>query len=75
MSESQNSDRQEYVSIKALECELEKLMARKGITSWLQTAFDATDIDWLIHEIPEEHIIVLDSDGVAHRADRGGAIY
>ena len=75
MSESQNSGRHEYVSIEALERELEKLMARKGITSWLQTAFDATDIDWLIHEIPEEHIIVLDSDGVAHRADRGGAIY
>lgn len=44
----------EYISMNALERELKKLMARKDVSSWVQTAFDAADIDLLIHEIPEE---------------------
>lgn len=69
MNGSGCSVQREYISLEALERELKKLMARKDVSSWVQTAFDAADIDLLIHEIPEEYIIVLEADGTMHRAN------
>lgn len=51
----------EYVSVDALEKELKSLMQRRGVDSWMQTAFDAADIDMLIHEVPEEDVISVDA--------------
>lgn len=41
------------VDTKDLEKALAALMKRKGVTSWLKTAFDAQDIEWLIADVPE----------------------
>lgn len=68
MTDQTSGKRHEYVSLEALERELEKLMARRGVTAWVQTAFDAADIDLLIHEIPEEYIIALEADGTLRQA-------
>lgn len=39
----------EYIRVESLEKELSALMARRNVKSWIQTAFDASDIDELIH--------------------------
>lgn len=51
----------EYVSVDALDEELKRLMQRRGVNSWTQIAFDAADIDMLIHEVPEEDVICIDA--------------
>lgn len=49
----------EYVSVDALKAELQKMMERKDVQSWLQTAFDATDIDALIDGLDEDSYITI----------------
>ena len=49
----------QYISVSALESALANLMERRGVKSWLETAFDASDIDDLIHE-PFEIITLPD---------------
>lgn len=53
---------EKYVSVDALDDALRRLMGRRGVKRWLQTAFDAADIDALIHEPP---VVYLHSDTVA----------
>ena len=50
---------QTYISIKSLEIALKELMERRGVKSWIQTAFDASDIDELIHA-PYETVTLPD---------------
>lgn len=49
----------EYISVESLEKELAGLMARRNVKSWIQTAFDASDIDELIHA-PYETVMLPD---------------
>ena len=49
----------QYISVSALESALADLMERRGVKSWLEAVFDASDIDDLIHE-PFEIITLPD---------------
>ena len=49
----------EYISVESLEKELAAMMARRNVKSWIQTAFDASDIDELIHA-PYETVTLPD---------------
>lgn len=40
------------VKVEELEKELAKLIKRRGVTGWMETAFDAQDIECLIKETP-----------------------
>ena len=55
----ESSIEREYVSVEALKDALVEMMKRKGIESWLQTAFDATDIEWLIDSLPDREYITI----------------
>lgn len=41
------------VNVEDLKKELDSLMKRRGVTSWMQTAFDAQDILWIIEGTQE----------------------
>jgi hypothetical protein len=52
-----------YVRVEALDTALQRLMASNNINSWLVNAFDAADIDSLIHErMADDYIEMPDAE-------------